>query len=48
MLSFMLLLASADAKIFDGKTLNGWEVVGGGKWSVGAGILRGECAKADE
>jgi hypothetical protein len=48
MLSLMLLLASADAKIFDGKTLNGWEVVGGGKWSVAAGILRGECAKADE
>ena len=48
MLSLMLLLASADAKIFDGKTLNGWEVVGGGKWSVSAGILRGECAKTDE
>lgn len=35
-------------RIFDGKTLTGWEVVGGGKWTVADGILRGECAKADE
>jgi hypothetical protein len=48
MLSLMLLLASAETKIFDGKTLNGWEVVGGGKWTVSSGVLKGECAKADE
>ena len=48
MLSLMLLLASTESKIFDGKTLNGWEVIGGGKWSVSAGVLRGECTKADE
>jgi hypothetical protein len=47
-LTLVFLLAAAD-QIFDGKTLNGWEVVGGGKWTVErGGVLRGECSKADE
>lgn len=47
MLSLLLTLAASE-KIFDGKTLNGWEVVGGGKWTVERGVLKGQCAKADE
>lgn len=43
-----LLLVADEVKIFDGKTLNGWEVVGGGKWTVDGGILKGSCTKADE
>jgi len=34
--------------IFDGKTLKGWEVVGGGKWTVEKGVLKGTCTKTDE
>jgi hypothetical protein len=35
--------------IFDGKTLNGWTVVGGGKWEVEkGGILKGSCTKTDD
>jgi hypothetical protein len=44
----LLLVAVAGTKIFDGKTLNGWEVVGGGKWTVNGGVLKGQCSKADE
>jgi hypothetical protein len=44
----VLLLLVAEQKIFDGKTLNGWETVGGGKWTVDGGVLKGQCAKADE
>ncbi|MCB8932376.1 MAG: DUF1080 domain-containing protein [Fimbriimonadaceae bacterium] len=47
MLAALLFFASAD-KIFDGKTLNGWEVVGGGQWTVDGGVLKGHCAQADE
>jgi hypothetical protein len=48
MLLLLALLSTSDA-IFDGKTMNGWEVVGGGKWTVEAGgVLRGQCTKADE
>ncbi|MBC8066092.1 MAG: DUF1080 domain-containing protein [Chlorobia bacterium] len=48
MLALLLALTTAD-KIFDGKTLNGWEVVGGGKWTVeSGGVLKGQCIKADE
>ena len=47
MLALTLLLVATEAKIFDGKSLSGWEAVGGGKWTVSGGILRGECAKAD-
>lgn len=44
----LLLLATDETKIFDGKTLTGWEVVGGGKWTVDGGTLKGSCAKEDE
>lgn len=44
----LLLLAADQAKIFDGKSLTGWEVVGGGKWTVESGVLKGTCTKADE
>lgn len=48
MLSVLLAIAASD-KIFDGKSLNGWEVVGGGKWTIGrGGVLKGTCTKADE
>lgn len=42
------MIAIAGNKIFDGKTLNGWETVGGGKWTVESGVLKGQCSKADE
>ena len=44
----LLAVFVASNKIFDGKTLSGWEIVGGGKWTVERGVLKGECAKADE
>jgi len=47
MLSLVALLVAGD-QIFDGKTLNGWEIVGGGKWTVEAGVLKGQCGKGDE
>jgi hypothetical protein len=47
MLALLLSLAS-DRSIFDGRTLDGWEIVGGGKWSVEAGVLKGQCVKTDE
>lgn len=47
MLSLLVALAASD-QIFDGKSLKGWEIVGGGKWTVERGVLKGECAKADE
>ncbi len=46
MLTLFVALAIGD-QIFDGKSLKGWEVVGGGKWSVAGGVLKGECMKAD-
>ena len=42
----LVLLGST--KIFDGKTLKGWEVVGGGTWTVERGVLKGECKKTDD
>ena len=42
------MLFVAGEKIFDGKTLNGWETVGGGKWTIESGVLKGECTKTDE
>lgn len=47
MLALLICLAS-DTSIFDGKTLNGWEVVGGGKWTVEGGAIKGTCTQADE
>ena len=44
----ILPLLLLNANLFDGKTLKGWEVVGGGKWTVSKGVLTGECSKADE
>jgi hypothetical protein len=44
----LLALAFIGDQIFDGKTLKGWEVVGGGKWTVENGVLRGTCTKEDE
>lgn len=43
-----LLLLSANNLIFNGKTLEGWEVVGGGRWTVDKGVLKGECSVTDE
>ncbi|MEZ0327714.1 MAG: DUF1080 domain-containing protein [Fimbriimonas sp.] len=43
-LAFLL----ASHEIFDGKSLKGWEVLGGGKWTVQEGVLKGECTKAEE
>ena len=34
--------------IFNGRNLDGWTVVGGGKWEAVGGVLRGSCTKADE
>ncbi len=47
MLSLLALLAVSD-QIFNGKTLEGWEVVGGGKWVVEEGVLKGQCGIPDE
>jgi hypothetical protein len=48
MLTLLALVVSGH-KIFDGKTLNGWTIVGGGKWTVEkGGVLKGMCAKTDE
>jgi hypothetical protein len=47
MLALLFAVIGGD-KIFDGKTLDGWDVVGGGKWSVAQGVLKGECGTADE
>jgi hypothetical protein len=44
----LLVTLVAGTQIFDGKSLAGWEVVGGGKWTVASGVLKGECTKADE
>lgn len=43
-----LILVLGSQKIFDGKSLKGWEVVGGGRWTANRGVLKGECTKADE
>lgn len=48
MLTAALLLAVAESQIFDGKSLAGWEVVGGGKWTISEGVLKGTCGKDDE
>lgn len=38
-----------EQKIFDGKSMAGWEVVGGGTWTIEpGGVLKGVCAKADD
>lgn len=47
MLTLWALLVACDS-IFDGKSLDGWEAVGGGRWTVISGLIRGECAEADE
>ncbi|MBV6457848.1 MAG: hypothetical protein HONBIEJF_00968 [Fimbriimonadaceae bacterium] len=43
-----LLLIASSEKIFDGKTLAGWEVVGDGKWVVEGGAIKGTCTVADQ
>jgi len=44
-----LLVAIASDVIFDGRSLTGWEQVGGGKWTVEkGGVLKGRCDKSDE
>jgi len=49
MLALVLAALSPATAIFDGQTLQGWEVVGGGKWTVEAGgVLKGVCRKEDE
>lgn len=49
MVALLILAANGYERIFDGKTLEGWEVVGGGKWTVEkGGVLKGQCALADE
>ena len=47
MLTLLATLVIGD-KIFDGSSLKGWTVVGGGTWAVEKGILTGKCKKADE
>jgi hypothetical protein len=47
MLTLIALIAAND-KIFDGKSLKGWEVVGGGTWTVEQGVLKGSCTKTDD
>lgn len=47
MLNLVLALAANDL-IFNGKTLAGWEQVGGGSWYVADGVLTGQCTKEDE
>ena len=47
MLSLLLMLAG-ETKLFDGKTLTDWEIVGGGQWTVAGGAIKGSCTKADE
>jgi hypothetical protein len=42
------VVLAGEVAMFDGKSLDGWEVVGGGKWVAEGGVLRGTCAKADE
>lgn len=47
-LSIVLLLATAAQAedkfrpLFDGKSLDGWHVIGGGKWSVDEGVIHGK------
>lgn len=43
-----LTLQPTEDQIFDGKTLAGWEVVGGGTWTVADGVLKGACKQADD
>ncbi len=44
----MLALVALSDQIFDGKSMNGWHVVGGGRWSVERGVLIGTCSQGDE
>lgn len=44
----LLLSSVLVEKVFDGRTLDGWEVVGGGRWTVEKGVLKGECTTKDE
>lgn len=44
----LLVVALGSHKIFNGKNLDGWQVVGGGKWVVEKGVLKGSCEKADD
>jgi hypothetical protein len=44
----LLAVVLGSTKIFDGKSLAGWSIVGGGKWVAEKGVLRGSCAKADD
>ncbi|MFZ4507554.1 MAG: 3-keto-disaccharide hydrolase [Fimbriimonas sp.] len=44
----LTLVTFKEPRIFDGKTLDGWKVVGGGKWEVEKGVLIGSCTKTDE
>lgn len=47
MLTAVAAFVLAD-KIFDGKSLKGWTVLGGGTWSVEKGVLKGTCTKTDD
>lgn len=44
----LLAVTALGEPIFDGKSLNGGEVVGGGKGTVADGVLVGECKVPDE
>ena len=44
----LVALVLVNDRIFDGKSLDGWHAVGGGKWFVEKGVLTGTCLKADE
>ncbi len=53
-LVLMVIAAAGDAlaaegfkPLFDGKTLNGWKALPGGKWEVKDGVIRGTSAKSE-
>lgn len=48
LLALALATSVEEPRIFDGKTLDGWSIVGGGKWEVSKGVLRGSCTKTDD
>lgn len=48
MLALLLAAAWAEERMFNGRDLTGWEVVGGGSWTVSEGVLTGQCKTADD
>jgi hypothetical protein len=48
LISFSVSFAQKSVKLFDGKTLNGWLILEGGKWEVKDGILTGSSPLAEK